>query len=52
MLVTLDSGYVEAQSSRFEIITLSSTESEGIALCESTTYAGWVRATLVGLDTR
>ena len=48
IIITLGSGYVQAKSTKIKIITLSSTESEGVALCEATTYARWVRAILEG----
>ena len=43
MIVTLGSGYVSAKSTKIKITTLSSTESEGVVLCEATTYARWIR---------
>ena len=46
IVVTLGSGYVQVKSLKIKIVTLSSTESEGVALCEATTYARWIRAML------
>jgi hypothetical protein len=46
IVATLGSGYVQVKSLKIKIVTLSSTESEGVALCEATTYARWIRAML------
>ena len=46
IIATLGSGYVGARSSKIKMITLSSTESEQLALCEATTYAKWMRKML------
>ena len=49
IIATLGSGYVGARSSKIKMITLSSTESEQLALCEATTYAKWMRKMLKDL---
>jgi hypothetical protein len=49
VIMTLGSGYVQARTSKIKMITLSSTESEQVALCEATTYARWARKMLLDL---
>ena len=49
IVATLGSGYVGARTSKIKMITLSSTESEQMALCEGTTYARWMRKMLQDL---
>ena len=49
IIATLGSGYVGARTSKIKMITLSSTESEQLALCEATTYARWMRKMLKDL---
>ena len=46
IVITLGSGFIHARSSKCKLTTLSSTETESVALCEAATYAYWVRAML------
>ena len=41
MIVTLGSGCIGAKSSKIRMVTLSSTESEGVALCDGLDL-GWM----------
>jgi hypothetical protein len=46
IIATLGSGYIAAKTSKIKMITLSSTESEQVALSEATTFARWMRRML------
>jgi len=43
LFITLGSGYVFAKSKKLALTTLSSTESEGINVCDAITYAIWFK---------
>ena len=43
MFLTLGSGYVFAKSGKLKNVTLSSTESENLMMCECATYILWMR---------
>jgi len=46
VFITLGSAYIHARTCKIKLVTLSSTESEGVALCEASTYARWLKAQL------
>lgn len=46
MFITLGSGFIACRSTKLRMVTLSSTESEGVALAEASTYAVWLRSLL------
>jgi hypothetical protein len=43
MIMTLGSGYIFAKSGKLKCVTLSSTESESVVMCEAATYVVWIR---------
>lgn len=52
MFITLGSGFIACRSTKLRMVTLSSTESEGVALSEAATYAVWLRSLLIGMGYR
>lgn len=46
MFITLGSGFIACRSTKLRMVTLSSTESEGVALAEAATYAVWLKSLL------
>ncbi len=43
IIITMGSGYVFAKSGKLKCVTLSSTESESVVMCEGATYIVWMR---------
>jgi hypothetical protein len=52
MFITLGSGFIACRATKLRIVTLSSTESEGVGVSDTMTYLVWMRVLLRGFGYR
>jgi hypothetical protein len=52
LMVSLESASIYFRSYKLKLTTLSSTESENVALCEAAALAAWLKSAMISLGLR